>query len=345
MKKRKVWMLLTVMIFMGVSTLFAAEVENVRMSQEGNRIKFLYDIASEAGETEAEVNLTITLNGRVYKHADLHLDGAFGKVTPGKGKTLYWNVLQEFPRGLDAEFKWDLSAGGGKVFTDKTTGMDFIFVKGGCFQMGDVFGDGFDYEKPVHEACVGNFYMGKYEVTQGQWKQVMGSNPSYFSSCGDGCPVENMSWNDAQTFIEKLNRSSGKKYRLPTEAEWEYAARSGGKKEKWAGTTSESSLGSYAWYSANSGSKTHPVGQKQPNGLGLYDMTGNVWEWCSDWYANYSSDRISNPVGASSGSDRVYRGGSWSNYARNARASDRHWSGPGDRGLHLGLRLVVPPGH
>jgi formylglycine-generating enzyme required for sulfatase activity len=112
--------------------------------------------------------------------------------------------------------------------------MPFVFVKGGCYQMGDTFGDGKSDEKPVHDVCVSDFYMGKYEVTQGQWKRIMGNNPSSFSGCGDNCPVENVSWKDVQDFISRLNRQSGKRYRLPTEAEWEYAARSGGKREKWA---------------------------------------------------------------------------------------------------------------
>jgi len=112
----------------------------------------------------------------------------------------------------------------------------------------------------------------------------MGGNRSYFQNCGDDCPVETVSWNDAQDFISRLNQRTGKRFRLPTEAEWEYAARSGGKREKWAGTSSESELGDYAWYSKNSGGSTHPVGQKKPNGLGLYDMSGDVWEWCQDWY-------------------------------------------------------------
>jgi len=341
-----VWILLLVVIFASVSPLFAAEVENVQVSQEGNRIKFVYDVTAEAGETEADVEVTITLDGRVYENANLHLDGAFGKVRPGKGKILYWNVLQEFPRGLNADFNWAITAGGGRAFRDTTTGMEMVFVKGGCFQMGDTFGDGAGDEKPVHEVCVGNFYMGKYEVTQGQWRQVMGSNPSLFSSCGDDCPVENVSWNNAQTFIEKLNHSSGKRYRLPTEAEWEYAARSGGKKEKWAGTSSESSLGEYAWYDANAGGKTHPVGQKKPNGLGLYDMTGNVWEWCSDWYGGkyYGESVRVDPEGPFSGSYRVFRGGSWNSGAAATRAAVRGRRDPDYRYYGLGFRLALPPG-
>ncbi len=123
------------------------------------------------------------------------------------------------------------------AFTDASTKMEFVYIKGGCYQMGDIFGVGYSNERPVHEVCLSNFYLGKYEVTQGQWKKIMGNNPSVFSDCGDNCPVDRVSWNDVQDFIRKLNQISGKKYRLPTEAEWEYAARSGGKKDLWAGTS------------------------------------------------------------------------------------------------------------
>ena len=205
-------------------------------------------------------------------------------------------------------------------FADPTIGMEFVNVSGGCFQMGDNFGDGYGDEKPVHEACVNDFAIGKYEVTQGEYKRIMGNNPSAFSSCGDNCPVEKVSWNDAQDFIRKLNSQSGRSYRLPTEAEWEYAARSGGKREKYSGGDNVDAV---AWYSGNSGSKTHPVGQKQANGLGIFDMSGNVWEWVSDWFATYSNGRQQDPQGPSSGSIRVHRGGSWADVAGAARAAYR----------------------
>lgn len=220
--------------------------------------------------------------------------------------------------------------------------IEMVFVKGGCYQMGN---DGYY----AHEVCADDFYMGKYEVTQGQWKAIMGNNPSYFKDCGDNCPVEQVSWNDIQEFINKLNSKTGKNYRLPTETEWEYAARSGGRNEKYAGTSNKSELKDYAWYDRNSGSKTHPVGQKKPNGLGLYDMSGNVWEWVNDWYDSdyYKNSPKNNPTGPSNGKGKVRRGGSWRNfYSGGLEATYRNWSDPAYRskksdayGL-LGFRLV-----
>jgi formylglycine-generating enzyme required for sulfatase activity len=205
--------------------------------------------------------------------------------------------------------------------------------------MGDTFGDSESHEKPVHEVCVDDFYLGKYEVTQGQWEKVMGNNPSHFK--GRDNPIEQVSWNDVLEYIDRLNNQSGRKYRLPTEAEWEYAARSGGKKEKYAGTSQESELGQYAWYRSNSGEQTHPVGQKKPNGLGLHDMSGNVMEWCADWYDEnyYKNSPKDNPRGPSNGSRRVLRGGSWIFNPGSVRAAYRYWYDPATRYLLGGFRL------
>lgn len=231
-----------------------------------------------------------------------------------------------------------------EALTDPTKAIELVLVKGGCFPRGDTFGDGQADEQPVQTVCVDDFYLGKYEVTQGQWQSVMGNNPSFFKACGEKCPVEQVSWNDVQAFITKLNARTGKRYRLPTEAEWEYAARSGGKKEKYAGTSSEAELGKYAWYSANSGGSVRPTGQKQPNGLGLYDMTGNVWEWCQDWYGenHYSHGSRKNPLGPATGTQRVLRGGAWIFEPAGSRASARYGLSPDSRGDLYGFRLSLP---
>ncbi|MBF0520971.1 MAG: SUMF1/EgtB/PvdO family nonheme iron enzyme [Nitrospirae bacterium] len=225
-------------------------------------------------------------------------------------------------------------------YTDTITGMEFVFVRGGCYKMGDTFGDGESYEKPVHEVCVDSFYLGRNEVTQLQWTKIMGNNPSFFKN-GDNYPVENVSWNDAKAFINKLNVKTGMKYSLPTEAEWEYACRSEGMSEKYSGG---SDADNYAWYDKNSGNKTHPTLQKQSNGLGLSDMSGNVWEWVEDAFAMdaYSKHSRNNPIHIGrSGGNRVIRGGSWSNYMQDIRCSFRDDNAPDYRFKDIGLRLKL----
>ena len=219
--------------------------------------------------------------------------------------------------------------------------IDMVKVEAGTFMMGATseMQDPFDDEKPVHQVTLTNdYYMGKYEVTQALWQAVMGSNPSEFK--GDDLPVEQVSWNDCQEFISKLNGLTGKKFRLPTEAEWEYAAR-GGKKNCGYQYSGSSNISDVAWYDGNSGSKTHPVGTKQANELGIYDMTGNVWEWCQDWYGSYVNSPQTNPIGANSGSYRVCRGGSWNIKAWHCRSSYRLYGTPVNRGYSIGLRLVL----
>ena len=213
-----------------------------------------------------------------------------------------------------------------------------IFVEGGTFQMGSSSGE--SDEKPVHSVTLSAFNIGKYEVTQAQWKAVMGNNPSNFSGC-DNCPVENVSWNDVQDFIRKLNVQTGKNYRIPTEAEWEYAAK-GGKYSKVYTYSGSNDLNAVAWYADNNGSKTHIVGGKQANELGVYDMSGNVWEWCLDWYGNYNSYSETNPTGASSGQYRVLRGGSWGDFANICRTVFRGANFPDRRYYYGGFRLVLP---
>jgi len=208
-----------------------------------------------------------------------------------------------------------------------------VLVQGGTFSMGD------ESEKPIHSVTLSSYYIGKYEVTQKEWTAIMGENPSNFK--GDDLPVENVSFDDCQKFIKRLNAKTKKKYRLPTEAEWEFAARGGNKSNgyKYSGSNT---LDDVAWFTSNSGSETSPVGQKQANELGIYDMSGNVWEWCNDYYGNYSSSSQTNPKGAESGSGRVYRGGSWLNGAARCRVANRYDRSPSFRYSYLGLRLVCP---
>ena len=220
-------------------------------------------------------------------------------------------------------------------------GIKMVHVKGGTFQMGATSEQSvYDSdEKPVHSVTLDSYYIAETEITQAQWYAVMRTKPSRYT--GANRPVERVSWDDAQEFCEKLSELTGKKYALPTEAQWEYAAR-GGKKSKgymYSGSNTEDDV---AWYYSNG---THVVKQKQPNELGLYDMSGNVYEWCSDWYGSYSSSNQTNPTGPSSGSRRVIRGGSWDRGAWSycGRVSNRDDSAPSNHGDHIGFRVVRLP--
>ena len=219
--------------------------------------------------------------------------------------------------------------------------IDMVRVEAGTFTMGATaeMKNTEDSEKPTHRVTLTNdYYIGKYEVTQALWQTVMGNRPSNFK--GYNLPVEQVSWDDCQEFISKLNRITGKMFRLPTEAEWEYAAR-GGKKSRGYQYSGSNNLSDVAWYNENSGYETYAVGTKQPNELGIYDMIGNVCEWCQDWYGAYSSSSQVNPTGANSGSRRVYRGGSWRYPAPYCRSSVRAAGEPNSRDDFLGLRLVL----
>ena len=236
---------------------------------------------------------------------------------------------------------------------------DLVFVEGGTFTMGSPADEPgrHDDEGPQHEVTVSSFYMSKYEVTQAQYWAVMRSNPSFF--IGYNKPVEQVSWYDAVNFCNELSEDEGLEkvytinstdvtadwtkngYRLPTEAEWEYAAR-GGKNSKGYVYSGSDTAGDVAWYSDNEGDTTHEVGTKAANELGLYDMSGNVDEWCWDWYGSYGSDAQTDPVGPFTGPSRVLRGGSWYYYAGHVRVAGRFSSSPGNSNYYFGFRLVLP---
>jgi formylglycine-generating enzyme required for sulfatase activity len=216
-----------------------------------------------------------------------------------------------------------------------------VYVQGGTFTLGCTAEQGDDCyndEKPAHRVTVDDFYIGKYEITQAQWLAVMGSNASYYR--GETLPVEMVSWYDVQDFVRKLNARTGKSYRLPTEAEWEYAAR-GGRASRGYRYSGSNKVSDVAWYGYNSGGKTHPVGTKSPNELGIYDMSGNVYEWCSDRYGDYSGAAQTNPTGAASEYYRIKRGGGWDSHARGTRVSNRDNSTP-DNPYYtmIGVRVV-----
>ena len=225
-------------------------------------------------------------------------------------------------------------------------GMEFVWVPAGEFLMGWTSHLGKDDEKPVTRVRISHgFWMGKYQVTQAQWQAVMGNNPSRFKEYGSDCPVENVSWNDVGAFLRKLNESAGGKYRLPTEAEWEYTARAGTETDTYAGNITEPrgndpGLNRIGWYDENSSGGAHPVGQKSPNAFGLHDMLGNVWEWVGDWYGAYPGGAVTNPKGPASGSSRVARGGSWGNFAWHCRSALRRSLAPENHMGYLGFRLL-----
>ncbi|MDB5282486.1 MAG: Sulphatase-modifying factor protein [Bacteroidota bacterium] len=215
---------------------------------------------------------------------------------------------------------------------------NMMLVSAGKFKMGSDKGNA--DEKPIHEVSLKSFYISKYEVTQQQWVAVMGKNPSYFKDC-PLCPVDNISWVDAIKFISKLNEAAGQHYRLPTEAEWEYAARGGNESSgnEYSGSNTIDDVG---WTNRNSSKKTHPVGTKMPNELAIYDMTGNVAEWCSDWYDEryYTISPSDNPQGPRDGNWHVLRGGSWFCFDVESRIAYRNYPYSEYRMFTLGLRLA-----
>lgn len=264
----------------------------------------------------------------------------------------------------DEEIPEDTGTG---EFTVNGVTFSMISVEGGTFTMGatsEQASDADSDESPAHQVTVSDYYIGKYEVTQGLWEAVMsyrgtcadgssmsayasdvwlGSNPS--SSCGLGAnyPAYYVSYEDiVDIFIPRLNQITGRTFRLPTEAEWEYAAR-GGNKSRGYKYSGSNTIGDVAWYTSNSSSKTHEVGTKSPNELGIYDMSGNVWEWCSDWYGSYSTSSQVDPTGPTTGSSRVLRGGSWDDGAGNCRVSFRGYGTPSSRNYGSGFRLVLVP--
>ncbi|GEM_PF-4648924 len=221
---------------------------------------------------------------------------------------------------------------------DPINSKEFVRVPGGEYMMGCISGDSEceDNEKPPYKVQVNSFQIGKYEVTQGQWQEIMGKYPKF--QCKD-CPV-NASRNDVQNFIRKLNEKTGKKYRLPTEAEWEFACRSGGKDDKYSGGNDLNQIG---WYDLNSQDAIHPVGTKQPNALGIYDMSGNVWEWCEDVYCPdaYQNKTCNQIAESDKNAEHVIRGGSWQYSAVNSRCTSRRGQSLVQTENDVGFRLIM----
>ncbi len=245
-----------------------------------------------------------------------------------------------WPTGVPKELAVDLGNG---------VRLEMALIPAGEFMMGspDADGNAANSEKPPHRVRITKpFYLGKYLVTQEQWETVMGGNPSGFQ--GPKNPVETVSWDDCQTFLDKLKAKSGPgggTFQLPSEAQWEYACRAG-TTTRYCFGDEEPGLDEYGWYRTNSDSKTHPVGEKKPNAWGLYDMHGNVWEWCQDWFSEgyYANSPADDPSGPTTGSDHVVRGGLWRRPARSCRSANRgHVKEPGGLGNDLGFRVCLVP--
>lgn len=224
------------------------------------------------------------------------------------------------------------------VELDKGLRFEMVLVRGGGFTMGNNTTVSYEAGKPEHPVSVSDFYIGRYEVTQAVWTAVMGENPSKFVG-NDSLPVEQVSWEDAQQFVTILSQMTGRRFRLPSEAEWEYAAR-GGSQLPFAGCD-RGQLERYSWFCVNSDGHTHPVGRLLPNGLGLYDMSGNVAEWCGDWMGAYSAEKQDNPRGPKKGESRVLRGGHYYSTSPACTVYDRSWYIPSGRYEYYGLRLVM----
>lgn len=308
---------------------FGQTVSNVDAYQEGKNIIITYDIDKAGLVSDVYCS---TDGGRTWGEPLKQVNGDVNKQVPAGAHRIVWDVLSEREKLAGANICFKVVVNSFK-FTVNGVSFEMVRVEGGTFRMGATYeqkGDAESDEMPVHSVTLSSYYIGKTEVTQALWQAVMGSNPSYFK--GADLPVENVSWDDCQEFIQKLNRLTGRNFRLPTEAEWEFACRGGNNSRgyKYSGSNKLDSVG---WYEGNSGNQTHPVGTKAPNELGIYDMSGNVWEWCSDWYADYTSD--------SETDRRVDRGGSWYGTARGCRSSIRDNVDQWCYSDNLGLRLAL----
>lgn len=322
------------------------------------------------GQTES-LSATLPRGRRVNfsgaNDAQLYIDGSLVGTLPYSHSVTFGSHAIRIKRGTEtSEKKLNVTQGSGEIdfsisfsigaFTPKWAAdatanqqtilsklvSNLVKVEGGTFVMGATEEQGADAqkgEKPAHQVTLSDFYICKYEVTQAEWEAVMGHNPSKF--VGENYPVEQVSWTDCCDFIAKLNRLTGLNFAMPTEAQWEYAAR-GGKQSRGYKYSGSSNSNNTAWHSANSGGKTHPVGTKSPNELGIYDMSGNVYEWCSDWFGNYSNEATTNPTGSKNGFYRVNRGGSWFNSDKFCRVSYRICNTSDNRYDNLGLRLCIP---
>jgi len=313
----------------------AQKVSNIRAEQRGQEIVVFYSLETNS---PCEVSLFLSLdNGATWSGPLKNVSGHVGKNISSGEKQINWKVLEDREQLVGAKIKFKVVVSGNKSFEP-----EMVFVEGGSFEVWSY--TNFPQVK-WHTVTLKSYFIGKYEISQSQWRAVMGTNPSYFKDC-DNCPVERVSWFDVQRFIEKLNLKTGKNYSLPTEAEWEYASRGGQLSEahKYSGSFYCNDV---AWYSGNSDNKTHPRGTRIANELGIFDMSGNVFEWCFDWYDWLPLTPQFNPEGPSSGNasfgnSRVVRGGSWNEYDSYCYNDRRNHFVPDSSSNYIGFRLLLP---
>lgn len=347
---------LCIIIFAAMS-LMAQTVTNVVAEQVGKQIVVSYLL-----DKQSDISIQYSTDGGNTYRSMSHTSGDVGRSIASGQHTITWDVLADVEKLVCSNLVFKVTPSGGEKLTFTVNGVSFtmIQVEGGTFTMGATREQGSGAEsdeKPTHSVTLSTYYLGETEVTQALWQAVMGTtvrqqrdkaNTSWsIYGEGDNYPMYYINYEECKTFVSKLNsllssQLGGKLFALPTEAQWEYAARGGNKSQgyKYSGSNS---LSAVAWYTDNSGGTSHTVKTKQANELGLYDMSGNVWEWCQDWYCSYSSSSQTNPTGCSSGSRRVIRGGSWGNFAGDCRVSYRISHSPSYRSSRLGLRLCLLP--
>ena len=319
----------------------AQVVTNVSFTLSGDSLAITYSLSRKA-----DICVRVALGGGRYTAPLGGLTGAVGKgINPGQGLVITAVHLPEI-RGVDASeisFLVEEDDGALLVYADSVP-FRMMPVEGGSFAMGCTHprGEKHTYadELPLHRVTVDSYYIGQHEVTQALWKAVMGENPSKWSG-NDSLPVEQVSWNAVQVFIARLSQLTGYRFRLPTEAEWEFAARGGnrGHNTRYSGVSSQ--MWEACWYGGNSGGHSHPVGRLKPNELGLYDMGGNVMEWCSDWMAPYTAQPQSNPLGPRKGENRILRGGCFNSPTWGCSVFERGWYLPDYGYSYFGFRLVL----
>ena len=312
---------------------FSQKIGNIRAEQDGNNIVIHYDIINLSGAETFDISLYLSIDEAEFTGPLRSVSGDVGmNVAAGRNKKITWYVLEEREslKSNSVEFKVMARTYNAKI-------IEMVFVEGGEFVQGSLKEDD---EKPMHTTYVNDFFIGKFEITQRQWKIIMGSNPSFFDYCEE-CPVENVSWKDVESFIQMLNAETGMNYRLPTESEWEYAAKGGNKSMDYvfSGGDNPDEVG---WYKGNNKQQTRKPGLKKPNELGIFDMSGNVMEWCNDWYSQsyYNQSPYKNPTGPPGGIHKVIRGGSWNTGKMDIRAANRSYASRGGKYDDLGFRLA-----